>query len=346
PPGDVGGDADHRVQVRPRDRHDHQHGKGHRQPVGGDDAERSERVGEPGAREEDIGDDCPRRDEHDDERADELSQIATKSLHWGLNLGAAGPPVKHPGRQRRGEKGGVKLSAHGRSRDAGPRLCSSVRLLEITNDFPPTLGGIENYIYSIVVRWDPADVVVVTRGTSGCEGVDRTLDAEVRRERVATLLPTPGFQSRVVGLLADMPFDMVHFASATLPLSLLGPRIRRATGIPYAVSVHGGEFMVGARLFRPLMQRALGEAAVALPVSTFTQEAVLRFLRDPPPTEVVSPGVDPARFAPQQRVGPGFPLPTRAPGSSDPGRGPVILCVCRLVARKGPSTLIAALPRI
>jgi len=221
-----------------------------------------------------------------------------------------------------------------------------VRLLEITNDFPPTLGGIENYIYSIVARWDPAEVMVVTRATSGCDGVDRTLDAEVRRERVATLLPTPGFQSRVVGLLADMPFDMVHFASATLPLSLLGPRIRRATGIPYAVTVHGGEFMIGARLFRPLMQRALGDAAVALPVSTFTEEAVLRYLRDPPPTEVVSPGVDPARFAPRQEVGPESPPARRAGGSNEPGPGPVILCVCRLVARKGPSTLIAALPQI
>ncbi|HEX9314593.1 MAG TPA: glycosyltransferase, partial [Actinomycetota bacterium] len=219
-----------------------------------------------------------------------------------------------------------------------------MRLLEITNDFPPTLGGIENYIYSIVARWDPAEVVVLTRATNGCEAVDRTLDAEVRRERVATLLPTPGFQSRVADLLADTPFDLVHFASATLPLSLLGPRIRRATGIPYAVTVHGGEFMIGARLFRPLMQRALGEAAVALPVSTFTQEAVLRFLRDPPPTEVVSPGVDPARFAPGQRVGPGSPPPGCARGNREPG--PVILCVCRLVARKGPSTLIAALPRI
>ena len=221
-----------------------------------------------------------------------------------------------------------------------------MRLLEITNDFPPTLGGIENYIYSIVARWDPGEVVVLTRATNGCDGVDRTLDAEVRRERVATLLPTPGFQSRVVDLLAGTPFDLVHFASATLPLSLLGPRLRRATGIPYAVTVHGGEFMMGARLFRPLMERALGEAVVALPVSTFTQQAILRFLRDPPPTEVVSPGVDPARFAPSQKMGPGWPLSTSARGRNEPGSGPVILCVCRLVARKGPSTLIAALPRI
>jgi phosphatidylinositol alpha-1,6-mannosyltransferase len=165
---------------------------------------------------------------------------------------------------------------------------------------------------------------------------------------VATLLPTPGFQAKVLDLLAGTRFDMVHFASATLPLSLLGPRILRATGIPYAVTVHGGEFMIGARLFRPLMQQALGQAAVVLPVSTFTQGAVLRLLKDPPPTEVVTPGVDPARFAPE----PFAPDPFAPDAKGEPGspwgkaQSPVILCVCRLVARKGPSTLIAALPRI
>ncbi len=206
-----------------------------------------------------------------------------------------------------------------------------MRLLEITNDFPPTLGGIENYIYSIVARWDPHDVVVLTRAAEGSVAVDRTLDADVRREPVGTLLPTAAFRAKVFRLLAEQSFDVVHFASA-LPLALLGPRILAATGIPYAVSVHGGEFIAGARLLRPLMQRALGEAAVVLPVSTFTQEAILRLLPDPPPSQVVSPGVDAERFVPHHRA--------------EVNGGPVILCACRLVARKGPATLIAALPRV
>jgi phosphatidylinositol alpha-1,6-mannosyltransferase len=208
-----------------------------------------------------------------------------------------------------------------------------VRLLEITNDFPPTVGGIENYIYSIVARWEPAEVVVVTRATPGSDVVDATLSAQVVRQRVPTLLPTRTLRAKVFDLLAAATFDMVHFASA-LPLALLGPRILREKGIPYAVTVHGGEFIAGARLLHPLMQRALGDAAVVLPVSTFTQEAVLSLLDDPPPTEVVSPGVDPAAFSPHRREG------------RPEGRGPVVLCVCRLVARKGPATLIAALPRV
>ena len=213
-----------------------------------------------------------------------------------------------------------------------------MRLLEITNDFPPTVGGIENYIYSLARRWVPDEITIVTRAAEGQESVDAALGSAVHRIPAPTLLPTAALRSRVMDLLAGGRFDVVHFASA-LPLALLGPRIRQETGVPYAVSLHGGEFIAGARLLRPLMQRALGDAAVALPVSTFTQEAVLRLLEDPPPTELVRPGVDADRFAP------GAPI-DRARLLGVPPEAPVILCACRLVARKGPATLIAGLPRI
>lgn len=212
-----------------------------------------------------------------------------------------------------------------------------VRLLEITNDFPPTLGGIENYIYSLVARWEPGQVAVVTRAGEGAAAVDAGLaGATVHREPGATLLPTGRLAARVRALLAEQTFDVVHFASP-LPLALLGPRILAETGVPYAVSVHGGEFIAGIRLLRPLMLRALAGAAVLLPVSSWTEQAILRLLPNPPPTEVVTPGVDEAQFAP---MGP------LDPAMTTDGGGRVILTACRLVARKGPATLISALPAI
>jgi phosphatidylinositol alpha-1,6-mannosyltransferase len=206
--------------------------------------------------------------------------------------------------------------------------------LEITNDFPPTVGGIENYIYSVVARWPPGEVLVLTRLVDGSESVDATLRAEVLRRPASTLWPTRALYRQILELMASRAFDVVHFSSA-LPLAVLGPKILRDTGIPYAVSVHGGEFIAGARLVRPLMQRALCPASVVLPVSSFTQAAVLRLLSDPPPTEVVTPGVDPCQFAPGID-----PELERPPG------GFVILAVSRLIARKGPATLIAALPDV
>lgn len=210
-----------------------------------------------------------------------------------------------------------------------------MRLLEITNDFPPTLGGIENYIYSLVARWEAGRVDVLTRAGAGSERVDATLNARVHRLDVATLLPTRRVLDTALALMRSEPFDVVHFASP-LPLALLGPRILRETGVPYAVSIHGGEFIAGVRLLRPLMTRALLGAAVLLPVSSWTEAAVLRLLPHPPPTEVVTPGVDPTQFRPRDR--------RDAPPVACDGR--IILTACRLVARKGPATLIAALPEI
>lgn len=212
-----------------------------------------------------------------------------------------------------------------------------MRLLEITNDFPPTLGGIENYIYSLVARWEPGQAVVVTRTGEGAAAVDAGLPrAQVHREPGTTLLPAGRLATKIRGLLADQPVDVVHFASP-LPLALLGPRILQETGVPYAVSVHGGEFIAGIRLLRPLMLRALAGAAVLLPVSSWTEQAILRLLPHPPPTEVVTPGVDEAQFTP------GGPAD---PAMATDGTARIILTACRLVARKGPATLISAMPAI
>lgn len=211
-----------------------------------------------------------------------------------------------------------------------------MRLLVVTNDFPPTLGGIENYTYSLASRWKPDDVAVLTRQVPGWQEFDRALPFEVIRRPARTLLPTPDLLGLAAETVRSRSADAVHFASP-LPLALLGPRLLDRTGIPYTVSIHGGEFLLPAALpvGRALLRRALSRASVLLPVSSFTRAAVERFFGEPPPLEVVTPGVDPERFAP------GVP-----PAEEPPPGGRVIVSISRLVARKGPATLIRALPRV
>ncbi|MGH2769040.1 MAG: glycosyltransferase family 4 protein, partial [Actinomycetota bacterium] len=215
-----------------------------------------------------------------------------------------------------------------------------MRLLEVTNDFPPTLGGIENYAFSLVSRWQPDEVVVLARKVPGSDDFDRRLPFEMLRQPVRLLLPTPTLLRKTVEIIRTRSIDIVHFASP-VPLALLGPRIRRATGVPYAVSVHGGELVLAASLpaARSLLATALRQAQLVLPASLFTQRAVLDALggsaRNPPPISVLTPGVDPDRFSPD--VSPPEHLRLG---------GPVIVAVSRMVARKGAGTLIAALPRI
>lgn len=206
-----------------------------------------------------------------------------------------------------------------------------MRLLVITNDYPPVVGGIENYTYSLASRWPGNDVTVVTRWVPGGEKFDASNQIEVIREPVGTLLATPALK-RKIGLLLDSGrFDAVHFPSA-MPTSLMGPRVVTPRGIPYAITAHGGEFLLASKLpwFKRQLREVLSKAAVILPQATTTEDRIRHWMANPPPMVLVTCGVDVDRYEPGPR---GFDPPT-------------ILSVSRLVARKGPATLIRALPDV
>jgi phosphatidylinositol alpha-1,6-mannosyltransferase len=202
----------------------------------------------------------------------------------------------------------------------------------VTNDFPPTVGGIENYIYSLVRRWPPDDVVVVTRKVPGSDEFDAAQQFEIRRHDVKTLLPT----RRVLGALRDVvrgsAIDAVHFPSS-LPLGLLGRKIGR----PYALSVHGGEFRLASRLpvARSLLKRVCRRASLILPESTFAAGLVTGLLGEGIPQVRLTCGVDVERYG--KAVNQAVELNAE---------GKVIVSVSRLVARKGPRTLLGCLPSV
>jgi phosphatidyl-myo-inositol dimannoside synthase len=205
-----------------------------------------------------------------------------------------------------------------------------MRLLVITNDFPPTVGGIENYIYSLVRRWPPDDVVVVTRGVPGDAEFDAGQAFEIVREPTDVLLPLPGLVRKISRLAADRGINVVHFPS-TLPLGLMGSGL----GLPYATSVHGGEFVLASRIpgVRTLLKSVSRQASAILPESSFAESLVNRLVGHPAVTRVTC-GVDAERYGEAAEP---------APLGED---GPVVVSVSRLVARKGGRTLVKAFPRV
>ena len=215
-----------------------------------------------------------------------------------------------------------------------------MRLLEITNDFPPMLGGIENYTFSLINRLPPADVIVVAPEVPGSAELDRTLDYEVVRIPSGRVLaPTRRLVRTVTEVARRHQTDVIHFSSP-FPVAFLGPRLLEETGIPYAVTLHGSELVFWGSLpaSGALMRRSLERASVLLPVSSFTARAARRLVpKRTPPCIVVTPGVDCDRFAPP-------PGAATAPGHA--ARGPVVVSVSRLVVRKGPATLIKAMPSV
>jgi phosphatidylinositol alpha-1,6-mannosyltransferase len=214
----------------------------------------------------------------------------------------------------------------------------SVRILVITNDFPPRVGGIQTYVHEILSRLDD-EVTVLASTSPGAAAFDATFRHRVIRVPTTVLLPTPRLEARVEAFVREAHPNVILFGAA-MPLALVGASLRRRTGTPYATFTHGLE-VSAARLVggRALLRRIGRHAALVTAVSRWTADVLGPYLSADAPIELLPSGVDVDRFH---------------PGVQDAairrrhalGASPVVACVSRLVRRKGQDTLIRALSAV
>ena len=207
------------------------------------------------------------------------------------------------------------------------------RHLLVTNDFPPKVGGIQNYLWELWRRLPPEDVVVHTTPYEGAEAFDAAQPFAVVRSREPWLLPGPHLVARVRRLARRHAVDLVVIDPA-LPAGLIGPRLDH----PYAVIVHGAEAAIPARLpgARRLLRRVLDGAAGVIAAGGYAARECERAVGRPLPTFLIPPGVDVGRFRPQtaaERVEARRRLGLRV-------EAPTVVSVSRLVPRKGMDTLV------
>jgi phosphatidylinositol alpha-1,6-mannosyltransferase len=222
------------------------------------------------------------------------------------------------------------------------------KTLIVTNDFPPRPGGIQAFLHNMALRLDPERLVVyASTWKRGREGVEATaaFDAEqpftVVRDRTTMLLPTPGATRRAVGLLREHECTSVWFGAAA-PLGLMAPALRKAGAERLVATTHGHEagwaqLPAARHLLRRIGESTdtityLGEYTRSRIAGALTPEAAARMVQLPP-------GVDEKTFHPASG---GDEVRARL-GLTE---RPVVVCVSRLVPRKGQDTLIRAMPRI
>ncbi|MFJ2881391.1 glycosyltransferase family 4 protein [Streptomyces sp. NPDC086796] len=212
--------------------------------------------------------------------------------------------------------------------------------LVITNDFPPRQGGIETFVHAMATRVPDDDVVVYTSHEPGDTAYDASLPFPVVRDPSRTLLPTGRVTRRAVEIAEAHGCDRVWFGAAA-PLALMAPALRRAGVRRIVATTHGHEIWwartPGAR---GLMRRIGGGVDVVTYLGQYTRARIEPALGPRAHMSRLVPGVDAEVYRPRTGTGPA-PLTGLAP----PG-GRVILCVARLVPRKGQDTLIRALPLI
>jgi phosphatidylinositol alpha-1,6-mannosyltransferase len=218
------------------------------------------------------------------------------------------------------------------------------RTLIVTNDFPPRPGGIQTFVHSMARRLPPDQVVVYASTWRDGTEVAR-FDAEqpfpVIRDRTRMMVPTPRVVRRATEILRAEGCGSVWFGAAA-PLGLMAPALRRAGAARIVGMTHGHE-AAWAQLpgSRRLLHR-IGEGTDTLTyLGEYTRSRIARAVGPRAAARMVRlpPGVDEKVFHPgsggtevRERLG----LTNR----------PVVVCVSRLVPRKGQDTLIRALPRI
>ena len=194
-----------------------------------------------------------------------------------------------------------------------------MRLLLVTNDWLPDIGGIQTYLAGLVERTSH-DVTVLGPANPIAED-----DPMVVRHPDARFLgPTPSVRRWIVDEARRAGADLVWFG-APHPPALVGPEL----GLPYVVHVHGAEVGIADSVpgLRTRLRSTLRQAADVLSVSRWTADEVER--RVGRPATVVGVGVDVDRFSPGE-------APDRM----------VVLCVGRLVPRKGQARVIEAVARL
>jgi phosphatidyl-myo-inositol dimannoside synthase len=215
------------------------------------------------------------------------------------------------------------------------------KVLIVSNDFPPRRGGIQSFVHALALRMPPDGVVVYAPAWEGADAFDARQPFPVIRHTTSLMLPVPSVARRAAQILREHDCDTVLFG-ASAPLGLLAPSLRRAGARRIVAITHGHEAgwaaLPGARwLLRRIGDQVdvltyLGEYFRVRLSRALSAEAAARMER-------LAPGVDNAAFRPgagggaiRERLG--------------LGNRPVVVCVSRMVPRKGQDTLIRAWPRV
>ena len=223
--------------------------------------------------------------------------------------------------------------------------------LVVTNDFPPRTGGIESFVHAVVRRLpafgddDAARVVVHTARQRGDAAVDAELAARgivVVRDPSPLMVPTPGIVRRVQRTAREHDADRVWFGAAA-PLGLMAPALRTAGVRRTVATTHGHEVWWSSLPGSRSALRRIGEGNDTVTyLGDWCRSRIERPLTAAARSRMrrLTPGVDADVFRPdpaaRERVRAEFGL----------GQRPVVVCVSRIVARKGQDVLVRALPEI
>jgi phosphatidylinositol alpha-1,6-mannosyltransferase len=211
--------------------------------------------------------------------------------------------------------------------------------LLVTNDFPPRVGGIQRTLEALWTHLPAEQVSVFCPDDEDAATYDAAQPFQVFRQPERFLWPRPEVGDRIEAVIEETGAEVVLFG-ATYPLAMLGPRLA-ARGTPYLAAAHGFEYWLSVVPGTHSMMRYATSRAARVPVmcSAFIARTVRSAVPKRVPVSVLYPGADLTAFRPDLetadlRVRHGL------------GDRPLVVCVSRLVARKGQDMLIRGMEEV
>ncbi len=213
----------------------------------------------------------------------------------------------------------------------------------ITNDLGPRAGGIESFVLGLLERVDKNSVVILTSSQSKSKDFDKELfekfGAIVIRDRSKILLPTPRVARKAINIMKEYQAKKIWFGAAA-PLALLAKRLRIAGATNIVALTHGHEvWWAKIPIFRLAISKISADVDSLTYLGDFTKNAMLPVIADKSKLVKIAPGIDVDHFVPSE-------IDMKLIEKHKLQNRRVVVCVGRLVHRKGQDKLIEAMPQV
>ena len=213
----------------------------------------------------------------------------------------------------------------------------------ITNDLGPRAGGIESFVLGLLERVDKNSVVILTSSQSKSKDFDKELfekfGAIVIRDRSKILLPTPRVARKAINIMKEYQAKTIWFGAAA-PLALLAKRLRSAGATNIVALTHGHEvWWAKIPIFRLAISKISADVDSLTYLGDFTKIAMLPVIADKSKLVKIAPGIDVDHFVPSE-------IDMKLIEKHKLQNRRVVVCVGRLVHRKGQDKLIEAMPQV
>ncbi|MEJ6627194.1 MAG: glycosyltransferase family 4 protein [Actinomycetes bacterium] len=217
------------------------------------------------------------------------------------------------------------------------------KILLVTNDLGPRSGGIETFIHGLLEKLDGSQIVIYASSQAGDIEFDRELNRKcgviIYRDRAKILLPTPRVIKKARALMLKHQSTTIWFGAAA-PLALMAPNLRRAGAKRIVALTHGHEvWWAKLPIFKSALRRIGNSCEVLTYLGPYTKSAITKSVGTRVSLIQVAPGISTELFQPG-------PKPADLIAKYKIGNRPTLLCVGRLVHRKGQDRLIEAMRKI